>query len=222
MFRYIATTRTVGSRMSIYLHFIGEKTYPRDSDFIAEAVKKGAQRACSYRLLKQMVNEAAVIYYARYESGKARVFAKGKVIGVSTDYPLSLGDNEHTKWRYESRGCGSYLTKTWQVEDLQGFLEDLEYREGADKLAKWKWFLNTDIESYNTLIMYLISYTKQGMNVKQIQFTRGFIKLYGKGSERRGWVAKELAQYKKDKRRRNKSILYDYQPMTLDIYYRAM
>ncbi|MEM4324078.1 MAG: hypothetical protein QXO37_09500 [Candidatus Nitrosocaldaceae archaeon] len=189
--------------MSIYMTYVGKKAYPSDTEFIDEGLRKKASRACSFNILKHLVMNDAIIYYARYEDELvhkySRVFAKGKVIGFSTTLDLaSVGVNtKGLAWHREDRGCGTYYACSAYVDDIRPIVENIdkkarEDKEYAIKVASSKWFILTDIERYESIITHLIDYTRYEIIPYEISFSRGFILLAGKGGKDRARSSKDI------------------------------
>lgn len=208
----------------IYLHYIGSRYYSDDAKYIREGVKYGCSRACSFNMVKELMQNDAIIYYARYEYAKnhARIFAIGRVVGLATTYPIHT--LEHTTIEYIARGCGSYYSRKaiMSKEEIVKILERI--KEGEAR--KYKWFIRTDISAYSSIISHIIRYRKQGKNVtitySKIPFTRGWIKLRGGGKREEREEEREvsiiskyhLARDKKESKRNLESVLNT----RLDVY----
>lgn len=203
--------------MSIYLHYIGKRAYPDDTRFIDEARRKRACRACSFNILKHLVLEDSEIYYARYEEELdycyARVFARGKVTGLSTTLDLSsVGINTGSlSWHREERGCGSYYACNCYVDDIREVItkidkkarEDIEFRV---KVESAKWFVLTDIEPFESIITHTLDYTKKEIIASPIAFSRGFILIGGKGEVGRKKHSKDVVMQVKGYKLYNKIV----------------
>jgi hypothetical protein len=169
--------------MAIYLHYIGKQMYEKDEYFIREGKRLNVQRLTSYNMVRKLIKSMATIYYARYEQrGYARVFAKGKVIGYATSHPYlkeKIINEGYGRWSLEVRGCGSCYTATYFSNSHEEMIQDLENMKY--NANRYRWFILTDIEPYNTAIDNKITYNvrKRQIIVQDIEFTRGFICLNG-------------------------------------------
>jgi hypothetical protein len=172
--------------MAVYLHYVGERWYSKDEQFINEGKEMGVQRLTSFNMVKKLFKEKAIIYYARYDRrGYARVFAIGKVIGIaSTMHKFRNIVKEGGLYNFENRGCGTCYTYTISLDnkEIERLLDKIDDKEAR----RYRWFILTDIEHYNASIDNVIEYKvkEKKMIVKDILFTRGFIKIRGGGNNK--------------------------------------
>jgi hypothetical protein len=172
--------------MAVYLHYIGERWYT-DKAFIKEGKESKVQRLTSYSMVKKLFEQRAEIYYARYDKERcyARVFAKGEVIGIASTAPyLRKIMEEHGilgNYTLEVRRCGSCYSMSLDMDhdEIVQILNSIP----KDEQRRYKWFISTNIQEYNTAIDNVIEYKvrQRKLIVKDIHFTRGFIKLSGIG-----------------------------------------
>jgi hypothetical protein len=171
--------------MAIYLHYVGKRWYDEES-FIKEGKEMDVQRLTSFSMAKRLFKEKATIYYAVYDKQRnyARVFAKGKVIGVASTMPyLRKLVKDDIVYVFESRRCGTCFSSIL-VKDDEEIIELLEQIDEKEA-NKYRWFIVTDITEYNSAIDNKVEYKarQRQIIVSDIGFTRGFIKLCGGTNE---------------------------------------